>query len=158
MAICLMFSILSLSAGQALKTIYHFLTQNQIRPKIVAVHPSDSDVGKLLISTKFELYSHHTGSNKRGWHHQSTRDRDRSTAVCTGCCDVVKNCLLHKLVVIVMISPACVWLTASQLSYDAWLENKLTEITVHGCSDCVPCHALLLYRGRFRFNACFVFS
>ena len=45
-----MFTILSFSTGQALETIYYFLMQNQIwiRPKIVSVHPTDSDVGKLL--------------------------------------------------------------------------------------------------------------
>ena len=45
----LLFTILCFSAGQALETIYHFLTQNQIhiQPKTVSVHPTDSDLGKL---------------------------------------------------------------------------------------------------------------
>ena len=45
----LLFTILCFSAGQAIKKIYHFLMQNQIwiQPKIVSVHWTYSDVGKL---------------------------------------------------------------------------------------------------------------
>ena len=57
--LCLLFTILCRCAGQALNTIYYFLTQNhiQIPPTIASVHPMDSDIGKLpdFDNIKFEL-------------------------------------------------------------------------------------------------------
>jgi len=49
MWLCLLFTISCFSASQALKTIYHFLMQNQIQiqPKIVSDIQSNSDVRKL---------------------------------------------------------------------------------------------------------------
>ena len=45
----LLFTISCIPAGQALKAMYYFLMHSQIwmRPKIVSVHPTDSDVEKF---------------------------------------------------------------------------------------------------------------
>ena len=54
----LLFTILYFSAGQALKTIYYFLMQNQIRiqPKTVSENPSHSTTTAMDVN--LHLYGH----------------------------------------------------------------------------------------------------